>query len=94
MDREYVYPKTALPEIEYSIPPQKTCGSCCNGEVTNAGAMSPGYECCLIEYLFEVKGIENGNPQVDRRWGTCKFHGIRLESIKDLKGLLFNGEPK
>lgn len=88
---EYVYPKDALPEIEYAERPKKSCRACCNGQVTNAGAHIPGYECTLIEYLFKLKKIENGNPQVDEGWGTCKFHNIPLKSIKDMRAILFKG---
>ncbi len=86
---EYVYPEDVLPEIKYAKRPKNTCGSCCNGIVTNAGAVSPGYRCLFIEYLFKKRGIANGNPQVSKGWGTCQFHGIQLESIKELQDVLF-----
>lgn len=86
---EYVYPKDALPEIEYPTRPTKTCGGCCSGYITNPGAVIPGYHCNLIEYLFNHKGIPNGNASVDRYWGTCKFHNIPLASIKDMRVILF-----
>lgn len=91
---DYIYPVDALPELEYPKPPDKCCGGCCNSRITNPGASSPGLQCNLIVYLFKSKQIDNGNPQVDHVWGTCKFHGIPLKSIKDLKSILFKGAKK
>lgn len=72
---EYVYPDEALPEMGYSEPDvPHSCARCDHSRVTNAGAVHPGLECRLMVKLFRKKGIRNGNPQVNGRYGTCKFH--------------------
>jgi hypothetical protein len=90
--KEYVNPEDGMPELGIPKAPEKSCGSCCNGYITNAGACIPGYACKLVEYLAGHRKIASVNPQMDRKWQTCKFHNIPMKSIKDLKGVLFESE--
>lgn len=46
---EYVYPKEALPEMEYDEPEKKKhCHDCRNSAITNPGAIRPGLECKVM----------------------------------------------
>ena len=76
-------------DIGYPCGPDKRCGTCCNPEVTNAGAVIPGFQCSLIKWLAPRLGITNANPCVDSRWGTCKYHNVPLEAIKELALVLW-----
>lgn len=83
MMSDYVYPKDVLPEMEYDEPiiKQNRCGNCRNSIVTNPGAIRPGLRCRVMTKLFEKKNIENGNGQVGKFFGSCKFHNMTLKSI-------------
>jgi len=72
---DYVRIEDALPQMGYTAPQAKRrrCGMCAHGEVTNAGAIRPGYRCNLAARLFEEAGIDNGNGQVNDRLGVCDF---------------------
>ena len=88
MSYKYVYPKEAVPEMNYKGPrvPKKRCGNCKHSKVTNAGAIIPGLECRIMVKLFKEKGYKQGTnkqgkyvlnmTQVDAAYGTCDLHEL------------------
>ncbi len=80
---QFVYPQDVLPEMGYSVPkPDHCCGSCEHSHVTNAGAVTPGFHCRLMEKMFRDAGIENGNDCVNRRFGSCKLHTALMAEVR------------
>lgn len=80
---DYVYPQGILPEMKYRDPRKKrSCRTCRNSVVTNPGAYRPGLQCRVMTMLFKKKNIENGMDQVSEFYGSCKFYGKSVKSIK------------
>ncbi len=64
------------PGANYRKPKVKPerCGTCDHSEVTNAGAVLPGFHCKKLRAIFKDAGIEDGNSCVDRRFGICDHY--------------------
>ena len=81
------------PSANYREPEVKPerCGTCVHSEVTNAGAVHPGFHCKKLRAIFEKAGIGDGNSCVNSRLGICDYYVNSADAEREREAAMIRG---